>query len=111
MGALRAKDAEMQLRIIPELNRLIATGVEEREVWEELFDVIERRRRLVESEIRNATNAQRVIAIEVVIAYLGQLVIAVKEAAFKHTDDQTAKKIVVAASDSYARIVGTTDSE
>lgn len=95
--AIGDKDARAQAQF--RLGTLIVRGANDWMAWADVLGLIERRRKLVESERKRLVEAQQMIHVEQAMALLGLLVDAVR----RHVDsDDTLGAIV----DEYARLTG-----
>ena len=62
--AIRKKDSIMMGAMLTELNRLIIQGKDDYRAWSEIHEVIEQRRRLVESERKRISEAKSSLTID-----------------------------------------------
>ena len=100
------EDEEGQREALRNLGLAIQKGSREEATWKELYQVVEDHRRQSESKQRIAVQAQQVIAIDLVMGLMAQMVAAVKTSVYDHADPKTARKIIVDTSTTYRRLLG-----
>lgn len=111
-AALRSKNSERQLELIPILDDLIHRGAAEWAMWYDIINLIEQRRRIVDSANRATQQRETAIPVEIVLLYIDKLAIAARTAVIEYAPEDAAGRIVAAISESYAEVVGTRpDSE
>ena len=99
--ARRANDPVALVTATHALGDLITAGYADWAAWDEVMGLIERRRKLVESERKRLTDERHVITIDAAMSLMNQLIDAVKEVG----DDQTLRAITR----EFARLTGTAD--
>ena len=62
--AIRKKDSVSMMQSLTELNRLVNLGKDDYRAWSEIHEVIEQRRRLVESERKRLVEAKQTLTID-----------------------------------------------
>ena len=97
--ARAAKDGVLMAQSVNSIIALIRRGNADHAAWSEVMGLVERRRKIAESERKRLIQQHQVVGTEVAMALLGQLVTVVKE----HVQDDDA---IRAISDEYARLVG-----
>lgn len=98
-AARKANDTIGLVQAITTLGEIITRGHHDAMAWTEVTGLVERRRKLVESERKRLVEAQQVVAVEQAAALLGLMVDAVQ----RHVRDDA---ILGAIVDEYARLVG-----
>lgn len=89
-NAARDKTAAETARF--RVGTMITEGMAEWTAWTDLITLIDRRRKLVESERKRLVEAQKMIAVDQALAMMGLLIEAVR----KHVHDDDALRAVVA---------------
>jgi predicted RNA-binding Zn-ribbon protein involved in translation (DUF1610 family) len=79
LQAQLAGDARRTIAAFEELGKLITRGVGEGAVWAEVLDVLERRRRLKESERRRLVDAEQIITVERMMALMALVVDVIRQ--------------------------------
>lgn len=98
-AARRANDPQALLQAIALIGDLIRQGHGDHLAWAEVTNLLERRRKVVESEMKRQVQMHEVVKSEVAMGLLAQLVQAVRE--HVHDDDT-----VQAITAEYARLIG-----
>lgn len=107
MRAIQARDANKQSTAISRLDTLITAAKADADVWDDIASTLDQKRRLVESETRRVIGARQVLAIEQVMAILGNAFGAFKQAALDHTERDVAKLIITQADSGFRQALGT----
>ncbi len=94
-----AGDMESRARAQRQLASLIVRGANDWAAWADVLGLIERRRKLVESERKRLVEAQQMIHVEQAMGLLGLMVDAVR----RHVDDDLTLRAIV---DEYSSLVG-----
>lgn len=106
MHAVRRQDAQAQQQFVGELNDLIKTGSSQADIWYEIMNLVESRRKLVDSEGRRIEIKQSIITVEQAFYLVSAVVAALKEVVYRHADPQTARLILVDASVEHQKLIG-----
>lgn len=101
-NALRTGDVDGVTQAAGAVAELITRGHSDSYAWADVTDLIERRRKLVESERKRLVEQHKVISVEAAMVLLTQLVETVQE----HVHDDDALRAISAQ---YRRIVGAPD--
>lgn len=88
--ANRQRDGEGMEKALAEISYLIKTGFRVYNQWEEITDLIERRRKLVDSERKRLLDAQQYITVEQALGFAHAVMASVKQHV---TDYDTLKSI------------------
>ena len=110
MGAVRMGDPVLQNELLPSINRLISQGASQSQQWEEISGMIERRRKLVETEGRQQAIARQMISVDQTIAMLQMVIESVRLTVDKYVEPELAKVIVLEAAETYDSFLGGGDS-
>lgn len=94
MYAVRANNAEEQVKLVRELDAMIGSGADGARLWEEVLSTLEQQRKLIESEQRRLTSLQQTITVEQAIALLGQMVSLVKRSVYDTVEPQLAQRVI-----------------
>lgn len=105
MFAVRTGDLVEQNKIINPLNILIQTGASERLAWQDIASLIDRRRKLVETESRRLIAAQHMITVEQAMMILTMTIGSLQEAVYLYADQTTARHILTDAKRRYDQIL------
>ena len=106
MAAIRANDAKKQTEMVMKLDAAFDKGTNYRSNLDRVNKLIAQRSRLVSSEVKNRAITQQMLAVEIVIALITKLAIAVKESVAEHAAPDVAKKIIWDTNLEYKRLVG-----
>jgi hypothetical protein len=106
MDAVRSGDAERQNNILPRLNRLILRGASKTSAWKELGVILEKRRKLVESEQKRMVSTQQMIAVDQVMRLMAATIDALRRVVNKHVDSDKAHVIFAEAAREHDRLLG-----
>jgi len=106
MAALRAEDKEEQLVRVRALDGIIKVGASASDQRRELNTLLDQRRKTTESAQKVAVAGEKMVMVDVMIAHMALMIGAIKEAALKYADETTAKRIIVAANNSYQELIG-----
>ena len=90
--ANRQRDGDAAKQALSEIGRLIARGVADAAARSEVLDIVERRRKLVESEAKRRTAMQQMITAERLMV----LVSAVTDVVMRHVDDPRQRAAIAA---------------
>jgi hypothetical protein len=104
MMAAQSGDKTAQVRLIDDLDRIIRGGSANAQIWSEVTALVEKRRRLVDSEQKREVAADAMIPVAMVIGYLAAVVLAVKEAARKYAEPEVATLIIQDTSAAYVKM-------
>lgn len=110
MMAVRLGDSETQNNLLGTLNNLITSGHNTSNQWEELFRVVERRRKIVETENKRMATNRDMIPVQQVVFMLNLVIESARVSALKHADKKTAYAILSDAQETYIKLVGSGDS-
>jgi len=89
-----------------DLDAHIKAGSKDADSWRDVSRLIEQRRKLVDTEVKNLSQVQRMVTLEELVSYIGMLVAAVKESAFEHAQEDVAKEILKDTNLAYGRLIG-----
>lgn len=106
MFAVRSDDTTSQQQLLRELNTFIQNGASKADIWYELMNLIESRRKLVDSEGRRLEVKQNIVTVEQAFSLVSTMVAVLKEVVYRHADPQTARRILVDASVEHKKLVG-----
>lgn len=105
--AIQTDNDRQQSVAIGRLNRIISDGAAASDSWRELYEITERRRRVVETEQRVISTRQTMVTVENVLMYLAVQIEATKNAVRKYVDDvETRRLIIEAAAESNRQLLG-----
>lgn len=90
--ANRTKDTDAAREALQEIGRLISRGLADAAARAEVLDIVDRRRKLVESEAKRRTAMQQMITAERLMV----LVSAVTDVVMRHVDDATTRARIAA---------------
>lgn len=90
--ANRQRDGDAAKQALSEIGRLIARGVADAAARSEVLDIVERRRKLVESEAKRRTAMQQMITAERLMV----LVSAITDVVMRHVDDPRQRAAIAA---------------
>jgi hypothetical protein len=110
MDAVREGDADKQRTLLPAINTLIIRGASKASAWKELGIVLEKRRKMVESEQKRLVSTSQMIAVEQVMHLMAATINALRKVVNKHVPRETAHVILADASIEYDRLLGPTSS-
>ena len=71
--ALYEKDADALRASVIKLDDIMSKGNEDKDVWEEIYSVVDQRRRLVETERRYLITAQQVVTVTEFMTMIGSI--------------------------------------
>ena len=104
---IRRADAALR-----ELHQVIREGRKSGEVWHEISDITDQRRRLVDQEQKRLTQAAQLITVEKVVLLLDVTIEALRGAVSKYVSDQEIRDYVfVEAENIYAELLGSGPSD
>lgn len=106
-NAIRDGDQQKQQEYLRSLNEIISGGAKYADLWFEVMNLVDSRRKLVDSESRRVESQKNAITIEQALMLASASVSAIKEIIYKYVDPQTARTILTDASIEYARLIGT----
>jgi len=95
MAALRAEDQQGQADAMREIINLIGRGQADFLAWADVVDLLERRRRLVESEQKRRVAMHLAVKVEEAYDAMRQIADAVRDAAIEHIDDAGVRRRVL----------------
>jgi hypothetical protein len=99
---IRKADASLR-----ELHHVIREGRKSGEVWHEISDITDQRRRLVDQEQKRLTQAAQLITVEKVVMLLDITIEALRGAVTKYVPDQEIRDyILVEAEEIYGELLG-----
>lgn len=107
MMAVRLGDTESQNACLPIMNRLIMQGAATSSQWDELFSVMEKRRKMIETENKRVASSRDMISVEQAVLMLNMVIETTRISTLKHADKKTAQAILTDAQSTYAQLVGT----
>lgn len=110
MNAVRMGDPLVQNELLPVINSIIKSGSSQAEEWEQISRMIERRRKLVETEGRQQAIARQMISVEQTVAMLKLVIESVRMTVDKYVEPELAKAIVLEAAETYDSFLGNGDS-
>ena len=97
---------------LKELHSVIREGRKSGEVWHEISDITDQRRRLVDQEQKRLTQAAQLITVEKVVTLLDFTIEALRGALVKYVHDQEIRDFVlVEAEELYAGLLGSGESD
>ena len=101
-----AGDNEPKLiKAISELGRVIEPNYQARLALDEALSQIDRKSQLTDKERRALIDRQKVISIERVMLFVGVVMAGLKESVLKHTDNETARRILGETQQFYDQVV------
>ena len=78
-GALKKQDARATRRALTNMEMLISRGVGQADTWTEVYDVLERRRKLIESERKRLVDMHQMISVEKALTMIANIQSVIKE--------------------------------
>ena len=97
---------------LKELHQVIREGRKSGEVWHEISDITDQRRRLVDQEQKRLTQAAQLITVEKVVMLLDITIEALRGAVAKYVPDQEIRDfILVEAEEIYDELLGPGESD
>lgn len=112
MYAVRIGDAETQSQLVRAIDVIVKQGSSQADIWYELTNLIDNRRKLVDSEGRRLEIKQSIVTVEQAFGLVHAIISAMKEVVYKHADPQTARSILIDASYEHQKLIGVrTDPE
>jgi hypothetical protein len=97
---------------LKDLFQVIREGRRSGEVWHEISDITDQRRRLVDQEQKRLTQAAQLITVEKVVMLLGITIEALRGAVTKYVADQEIRDyILVEAEEIYGELLGSGESD
>lgn len=105
MFAARTGNEVEQMRLQAELGKTIEEGSDQRAAWNDIADLIERRRKLSETEQRRMVAAQQMLTIEQAMLMLSATINALREAVYLYADATTARHILNEAQTRYGKVI------
>lgn len=93
------------------LEKVAASGWEEKELWEQITDLTENRRKLAETEVRRMTALQQTLPIGKVLGIIQAVAESVRTSVLRFADRETANNILREASRSLSGIVSAASGE
>ncbi len=109
-GAVVAGNKAKQNECFPVIQGLIETGRDDYIAWHEVGATLNQLRQLKESERKRLVEARQVVALDHVLVLLEMNVKAAVEAIRKHTDNETARRIITDVSASHRATIGSAAS-
>lgn len=106
MMAVRLGDSETQNSLLPILNRLISQGHSTSHQWEELFSIMEKRRKMIETENKRVASSRDMISVQSAVLMLNMVIESTRLATLKYADKKTAQAILTHAQSTYQELVG-----
>lgn len=106
MMAVRLGDTESQNGILPQLNRLIQQGASTSSQWEELFTIMEKRRKMIETENKRVATNRDMIPVETAVLMINMVIETTRLSTLKYADKKTAQAILTDAQSTYEKLVG-----
>ena len=109
---LRFEQAQMQGRArasadaVQELMILVAKGSSDFAAWDEVIGLVEKRRRLVESERKRMVEMHQMVAVERALVMVDQLARSVREHVLAHCDGDAARIILSGVQTDITRVIG-----
>src|SRR5581483_3937130 len=97
------KDTDEARAALAALDRLITEGIADYAAWKEVFELVEQRRKLVESERKRMVEMQQMISMERALILIG----AIGETIRRHVADNQSRQRIAA---DIARLVGSAPS-
>jgi len=95
LAAQRRQDDETMREVLVDILNAIGQGQRDFEAWAEVVDLLERRRRLVESEQKRRIAMQLVVKVEEAVGAMHQVADAVRGAVLEHVDDGATRRRVL----------------
>ena len=103
---LCAADVEQSKTVLAELGDILQAGAADWDAWEKIEDLVVKKTKVVESQRKRAVEAHEMLAAQDARAMMRAITEGLKRAVEEHvTDDQIKRKIFVAASSEFARLV------
>lgn len=106
MYAIRVGDTETQMNLVRNIDTIVKQGSSQADIWYELTNLIDNRRKLVDSEGRRLEIKQNIVTVEQAFSLVHAIISAMKEVVYKHADPQTARSILIDASYEHQKIIG-----
>ena len=109
---LRFEQAQMQGRAktsaqaVQEMMILVARGSSDFAAWDEVIGLVEKRRRLVESERKRMVEMHQMVAVERALVMVDQLARSVREHVLAHCDGDAARIILSGVQADITRVIG-----
>jgi len=99
-------EAEDQANIMTELGEVLQAGVSDAECWEQIEELVIKKTKVVESQRKRAVEAHEMLAAQDARAMMRAITEGLKRAVEEHvTDPEVKRKVFVAASSEFARLV------
>lgn len=105
-NAIREGDQEKQQEFLRQLNVVITDGAKHADLWYEVMNLVDSRRKLVDSESKRLQDARSNVTVEQALMLVSATVSALKEVVYKYADPQTARSILVDAGAKYKELIG-----
>lgn len=105
MMAVRVGDSETQNSLLSVLNRLITQGHTVSAQWDELAAMIEKRRKLVETENKRIASSRDTITVQQAVLMLQMVIEATRLATLRYADKKTAQAILTDAQNTYTQLL------
>lgn len=105
MFAVTIGDVAEQNKLLSPLNNAITNGASERLAWNDIASLVDRRRKLVETESRRLIAAQHMITVEQAMMILTMTIGSLQEAVYLYADQTTARHILTDAKRRYDQIL------
>jgi len=106
MGHIRSGNQEGQQELLRQLNEVITSGSQQADVWDDLLNLVESRRKLVDSEGRRMEVKANIVTVEQAFYLVSATIDALKEVVYRYADPETARHIIVDASAAYKKNIG-----
>jgi len=105
MEAVQTGNGKRQKQGITNLHGLITAAADNEQAWLELDDLIEKRRRLVDTEQKRQTAAKLLMSVEETMGIMSLFIANVKDAVRLHSSDADYKRIMSGVSVAYEKVV------
>lgn len=105
-NAIRDGDQQKQQEHLRQLNDLVNGGAKHADLWYEVMNLVDNRRKLVDSEAKRMDSTRSNVTIEQALLLVSATISALKEIVYKYADPQTARSILVDASAKYKELIG-----
>jgi hypothetical protein len=101
MMAVRTGNTNDQNKILVTLNEVITEGLDENKAWQDIAELVEKRRKLVETEQRRLIATSQMITIEQAMMMMAATIASLKEVVYLYAEPTIAKRIITDAQRKY----------
>lgn len=107
INAVRNGNTELQNGLLPRINTLVTRGAADSQRWDQIFDLLERRRKLAETEHKRLVTNNQYVQVSTVMAMMAAMIQGLKDVVERHVEDKDkARRIYVDASSVYRSYLG-----